>query len=307
MIKDTELKNIINKVIAESQNKSSSVSVAPFSNTNKPVEYKISQTSGKVNQRDNVSDSSDIGLKDLKEQILIDNPLHKEELIRLRRHTPARIAVGRAGTRYKTETILRFRADHATAQDAVFTDVSQEFLDKMHLQTVQTKCHDKSEYITRPDLGRQFDPEEIQKIKDIVQKDAQILIYVADGLSSTAVEDNVPDVLPMLIDGLKAKGLKVATPFFVKFGRVPTMDAIGDAVNVDVICLLVGERPGLVTASSMSAYFAYKPTIGMPESRRTVISNIHKGGTPPVEAAAHLVDILKKSLDMKASGLDLKL
>ena len=300
MISDNELRSIIEKVINEAQNSNSSSPTV-----NKAVEYKLNTDLTKSTFSNN--GIKDLGLVELKEQILVDNPENPEELKRLRKYTPARIAVGRAGTRYKTETILRFRADHATAQDAVFTDVSDEFLTKMNLQTFVTKCTDKNEFITRPDLGRVFPTDQLDQISKLVEKDAQVLIYVADGLSSTAIEENVADVLPILMDGLKAKGIKVATPFFVKYGRVMSMDTIGDIVNADVICVLIGERPGLVTAGSMSAYFAYKPTIGMPESRRTVISNIHRGGTPPVEAGAHLVDIIKKSLDSKASGLDLKL
>lgn len=84
------------------------------------------------------------------------------------------------------------------------------------------------------------------------------------------------------------------------------MDVIGEETNADVVCLLVGERPGLVTAESMSAYIAYKPTVDMPEARRTVISNIHRGGTPPVEAGAHIAEVIKTMLDKKASGIDLK-
>ena len=71
--------------------------------------------------------------------------------------------------------------------------------------------------------------------------------------------------------------------------------------------MLIGERPGLITAESMSAYIVYKATVGMPEARRTVISNIHKAGTPPVEAGAHIAEVIKKILDNKASGTDLKL
>ena len=36
--------------------------------------------------------------------------------------TPARLGIGRAGARYKTATMLRVRADHAAAQDAVLVD-----------------------------------------------------------------------------------------------------------------------------------------------------------------------------------------
>lgn len=84
------------------------------------------------------------------------------------------------------------------------------------------------------------------------------------------------------------------------------MDQIAELTGAEVICMLVGERPGLVTAESMSAYLAYKPTVGMPEAKRTVVSNIHKGGTPAVEAGAYVAEIIKKILDNKKSGIDLK-
>ncbi|HCJ4366222.1 TPA: ethanolamine ammonia-lyase light chain EutC, partial [Listeria innocua] len=93
---------------------------------------------------------------------------------------------------------------------------------------------------------------------------------------------------------------------FVKHCRVPSMDQIGEITGADVVCLLVGERPGLVTAESMSAYIAYKPTVGMPEARRTVISNIHSGGTPPVEAGAYIAELIHNMLEKKCSGIDLK-
>ena len=130
---------------------------------------------------------------------------------------------------------------------------------------------------------------------------------MSDGLSSKAIEANTKDVLPAIIQGLQTYGIDVGTPFFVKYGRVGAMDVISEETGADVTCVLIGERPGLVTAESMSAYIAYKGTVGMPEARRTVVSNIHKGGTPPVEAGAHIAEIIKKMLEKKASGLDLKL
>ena len=93
---------------------------------------------------------------------------------------------------------------------------------------------------------------------------------------------------------------------FVKYCRVPAMDKIAELTEAEVVCLLVGERPGLVTAESMSAYIAYRPTVGMPEARRTVISNIHKGGTPAVEAGAYIAELIHKMLQKKKSGIDLK-
>ena len=135
----------------------------------------------------------------------------------------------------------------------------------------------------------------------------QVQIYVSDGLSSAAIEANIRDVLPAMIQGLEGYRISVGTPFFVKNGRVGAMDVVSEITEAEVTCVLIGERPGLVTAESMSAYIAYKATVNMPEARRTVVSNIHKGGTPPVEAGAHIADIIKLMLERKASGVDLKL
>lgn len=244
---------------------------------------------------------------DIKEQLLVNNPEDREGYLKMKQHTPSRIGIGRCGPRYRTETMIRFRADHAAAQDAVFNNVSQEFIDEMKFFSVKTKCIDKDQYLTRPDLGKQFQEDAIAVIKEKCKKKPEVQIYVSDGLSSTAIEANVKDVLPAIIQGLEGYGMKVGTPFFVKYGRVGAMDVISEALEADVTCVLIGERPGLITAESMSAYITYKGTVGMPEARRTVVSNIHKGGTPPVEAGAHIADIIKLMLEKKASGTDLKL
>jgi ethanolamine ammonia-lyase small subunit len=124
------------------------------------------------------------------------------------------------------------------------------------------------------------------------QKNPQVQILVVDGLSSSAIEANIPDVLPVLTQGLTAAGIKVGTPFFIKYGRVGIQDEVGMLLNADVVISLIGERPGLVTADSMSAYMIYKPNENTVEADRTMISNIHKGGTPPAEAGALLVDVV---------------
>lgn len=178
---------------------------------------------------------------------------------------------------------------------------------EMNLVAIETMCRDKDEYITRPDLGRQFSAETIEYIKQHTAKGAKVQMMVGDGLSSAAIEANLRDIVPAITQGLKMYGIETGNILFVKHCRVPSMDVIGDVTEADVVCLLVGERPGLVTAESMSAYIAYKPTVGMPEARRTVISNIHSGGTPAVEAGAHIAELIKTMIDRKASGIDLKL
>ena len=248
----------------------------------------------------------DITSPEVKAIPLLDHVEDREGLERMMARTPARIGVGNCGPRLKTRTMLTLRADHAAARDAVFMDVSQELLDRLNLFTVETRCTDKTQFLTRPDLGRIFPPEGLETIKSKCVHDIDVQLYASDGLSSTAVEANLENILPIIMEGLKAKGLKVGTPFFVKNGRVAAMDQISEALNATVTCVLLGERPGLATAESMSAYIAYNATVGMPEARRTVVSNIHSRGIPAVEAGAYIVDVIQKILEAKASGVELK-
>ncbi|MDK0980539.1 ethanolamine ammonia-lyase subunit EutC [Clostridium perfringens] len=267
------------------------------------VVKEVSKNQSQVESDEFIPDITEI---DIKKQLLVDNPADREAYLEMKAKTPARLGLGRAGARYKTITALRMRADHAAAQDSVFSDVSEEFIKKNNLIPVKTMCTDKDEYVTRPDLGRKFSPETIEVIKEKCDKNPKVQIMVGDGLSSAAIEANLEDILPSIEQGLKMYGLNLGPILFVKYCRVPAMDAVGEATGADVVCLLVGERPGLVTAESMSAYIAYKPKVGMPEAKRTVISNIHKGGTTAVEAGAHIAELIKTMLDKKASGIDLK-
>ena len=277
------------------------------------VSAEASKTESRPASPEPAPESCDEGLPDLAEVdlrklCLVPNPFDREALLSMKRSTPARIGVWRAGPRYKTETLLRFRADHAAAQDAVFNDVPEEFLTKNNLEVVQTECVDKDQFITRPDLGRQFSEESKAAIKRIAGTAApKVLVYVSDGLSSTAVAANSMDAFKTMAQGLERQSITLPKPFFVRFGRVPAMDVVSEVTGAEVVCVLIGERPGLVTAESMSAYITYKGTVRMPEARRTVVSNIHSGGTPAVEAGAYIADIIKMMLEKKISGIDLKL
>ena len=255
---------------------------------------------------DNNAYIDDITEVDIRKQLLVKNPKDAEAYLDMKAKTPARLGIGRAGTRYKTETVLRFRADHAAAQDAVFSYVDEEFIKGNNMFAVETLCKDKDEYLTRPDLGRKFSPETINNIKSKFGTNQKVLILVGDGLSSAAIEANLKDCVPAIKQGLKMYCIDSSEILFVKHCRVGAMDHLGEELGCEVICMLVGERPGLVTAESMSAYIAYKPYIGMAEAKRTVISNIHKGGTTAVEAGAHIAELIKTMLDKKASGIDLK-
>lgn len=249
----------------------------------------------------------DITSPEIRNEILISKPKNLKALELMKEKTIARIGIGSSGARLNTNTLLTLRADHARAKDAVLLDVDEGMLDNLGLFSVQTLCEDKDEHLTRPDLGRQFSEETLNIIKEKCKLNPQVQILISDGLSSTGIKENIKSILPVLMEGLEKNGVDVGEPFFIKYGRVPSMDAISDALNSEVTCILIGERPGLATAESMSAYICYKATKGISESKRTVVSNIHRGGIPAVEAGAYIVDILGKMLKEKASGVDLKL
>lgn len=221
--------------------------------------------------------------------------------------TPARLQIGRAGSRYKTKSYLDFRAAHAVANDAVMSEVSSETLKELGLFEVQTKCKDKYEMLTRPDLGRYFSDETKEYIKQHAASDADVQVYCGDGLSAPSIKANVGDMLPMIRLSLENDGITLGKPFFVRYCRVNTAREIGPLLQAKVVCVLIGERPGLLTDESMSAYIAYKPHPQMSESDYTVVSNISRFGMPPVEAAAYIADVIKEMLRQKTSGLGLKL
>ncbi|MDP4161741.1 MAG: ethanolamine ammonia-lyase subunit EutC [Bacillota bacterium] len=235
----------------------------------------------------------------------IEQPFNQEELESLISKTPARIGVGRAGLRPKTSTWLKFRYDHAAAVDAVYGNVNEELLKSLDLFKVNTLVTEKEVYIRRPDMGRKLSDEAKNMISSKCVKSPTVQIVVSDGLSSKAIDANLEDVFLSLQQSLKSIGLDVGTPFFIEKGRVAVMDDIGELLRPKIVVLLIGERPGLVSAESLSAYLCYEPRIGTIEADRMVISNIHKGGIPPVEAGAYLGTIIQKVLKYEASGVSL--
>jgi len=249
----------------------------------------------------------DVSALDLRKLYLVDNAKDADAFRKLKEKTPARLGSGRAGPRYKTLTMLRFRADHAAAQDAVFSQVPEDFGEKNGLISVQTRCKDKDQYLTRPDMGRCFDEQNSALIRSAITEHPTVQLVIGDGLSSAAILANALDCMAAIRDGLKVKGIQTGKAIFVRYCRVGAGDAIGDITGCDLVCVLVGERPGLVTDKSMSAYITYRPRTGVSESSRTVVSNIHAQGTPAVEAGAHVAELIDTILKRKVSGVGLHL
>ena len=293
-----ELTNLVTEILSQMHGDEPMVKASDY----KTVVYNQDKKEEQYRDGDFVPD---VTAQDLRKLYLTDNPADGEKFRKMKEKTPARLGSGKAGPRYKTLTMLRFRADHAAAQDAVFSQVPEDFAGKNGLASVVTKCRDKDEYLTRPDLGRCFDEENQKKIKAAVPKAPKVQLVVGDGLSSAAIMANAMDCLKTIRDGLKLKGIECGQPIFVKFCRVGAGDAIGDVTGCELVCVLVGERPGLVTDKSMSAYITYRPHTGVSESSRTVVSNIHAQGTPAVEAGAYVAELIEKILARKISGVGL--
>jgi ethanolamine ammonia-lyase small subunit len=254
-------------------------------------------------------DLPDPVINDHRYKARVKNPKDSNGLRALIDSTTARIGVGRAGPRYNTASLLLFQGDHAVTQDALYRDVDQKLLDEFNLFTVQTRVTGgKQEYLLRPDLGRLLNDEAKRIINEKCQKNVNIQLVVGDGLSAAAIEANLRKIFPVIRQGTQTAGLTFGTPFFVKYARVGVMNDIGEAIKPDVVILLIGERPGLGRAESMSAYMGYKPKYGDTDADRDVVCNIFEnGGTNPLEAGAFVVQIAQKMRKNQASGVKLKM
>ena len=265
-----------------------------------------------IGKRDNayilVSESCalDLGSAEAKAWIGVENPHRADVLTELRRSTVARVCTGRAGPRLRTQALLRFLADHSRSKDTVLKEVPEEWVKAQGLLEVRSEISDKNLYLTRPDMGRRLCAEAVEALKAQCVANPDVQVVISDGLSTDAITVNYEEILPPLMAGLKQAGLKVGTPFFVRYGRVKIEDQIGEILGAKVVILLVGERPGLGQSESLSCYAVYSPRMATTvEADRTCISNIHQGGTPPVEAAAVIVDLAKRMLEQKASGINM--
>ncbi len=235
-------------------------------------------------------------------------PSNPTGLANLAASTGARLAVGRAGPRPRTATMLLFHADHAVTQDAIFGDVPQGLLDELGMFQVQTRVSSSDEFLLRPDLGRALSDEAKATIEQRCQKQPTVQIVVGDGLSAAAVTNNLGRIYPVLHSGFTAAGMTVGTPFFVRFCRVGIINDINAIVGADAVVLLIGERPGLGVADALSVYSGWRPGPGKTDAHRDVVCMItENGGTNPMEAGAFVVEHIRTVVAHQASGIDLRL
>lgn len=226
--------------------------------------------------------------------------------------TPARVLVDRAGAGYRTATQLELRRAHAAARDAVRAELDLErdlgtsLVEKWKLFEVHTAAQSKDEYLLRPDFGRRLSAVAKEQILARCSRDIDLQIVIGDGLSVTAVAAQVPSLLPLLIDRAESQDWRVGQPFAVLYCRVGLMNEIGELLRPKVVVLLIGERPGLATAESLSAYMAYQPRTGDHDANRNLISNIHRRGINVQAAAEKIINFASLMMQKQMSGVNLK-
>ncbi|MGD0507318.1 MAG: ethanolamine ammonia-lyase subunit EutC [Terriglobales bacterium] len=231
---------------------------------------------------------------------------------KVRAQTPARLLAGRSGAAYTTNTQLELREAHAAARDAVraeldlATNLGEDFVRKWNLFEVCSQAASKDQYLLRPDLGRHLNEASRAEVTRRCTTGHDLQVVIGDGLSVTAVALQVPRLLPLLCEGAKTRGWSVGEIFAIRYCRVGMLNEIGELLAPKVAVLLVGERPGLATAESLSAYMAYQPKASDTDANRNLISNIHARGVSTEQAAERILNLAASMMKTQKSGCQLR-
>lgn len=231
---------------------------------------------------------------------------------RIRAQTPARLLAGRSGAAYRTETQMELREAHASARDAVLCELDPQrdlgvaFLDRWNVFEVRTQSASKEQYLQRPELGRRFSIESSRQISERCPARKDLQVVVGDGLSIAAVAAQVPALVPLLFEGAGNRGWSFGPIFLVRYCRVGILNEIGEILRPRVVVLLIGERPGLATAESLSAYLAYQPRSFHTDANRNLISNIHGRGVPTLQAATRILNLADRLMKHQSSGCNVR-
>ena len=231
----------------------------------------------------------------------------------LRRHTAARLALGRAGASMPTDEILRFGYAHAQARDAVHValqvDELATALQDKGVATVQvhSAATDRAQYLLRPDLGRRLDADSVKGLRARAADTptCDLVIVIADGLSSLAIHRNA---LPLL-DAIRAQvpaGWTLGPVVIAEQGRVALGDEVGDLLGARMVAVLIGERPGLSSPDSLGIYLTSAPRVGRHDAERNCISNVRPEGLDIASAARKLWWLATAATALGATGVALK-
>ena len=227
--------------------------------------------------------------------------------------TPARIALGRTGMSLPTRAHLDFQLAHALARDAVHIPLDFDQL-KQHLdnngyenQLLQSQAENQAHYLQRPDYGRCLSETSIQQLATQQHQRIDVVIVIADGLSSKAIANHALPFLQHLMPALTNLNYRLAPISLVKHGRVAVGDPIAEHYNAPLGITLIGERPGLSSPDSMGIYFTYQAKANITtDADRNCISNIHTNGLSYENALKKLLYLINQAEQLKLSGVALK-
>ncbi|WXL26624.1 ethanolamine ammonia-lyase subunit EutC [Ectopseudomonas mendocina] len=233
----------------------------------------------------------------------------------LRELTPARIALGRAGTSLPTQPLLEFQYAHAQARDAVHlpfdhAQLSAE-LAKQQLQTLllHSAAKDRDTYLQRPDLGRKLDEDSAALLDQHRNEQScgyDLAIVVADGLSALAVHHHARPMIERISDIATQESWSLAPIALVQQGRVAVADEVAERLGARMVVILIGERPGLSSPDSLGLYFTYAPKVGRTDADRNCISNIRLEGLSYNMASHRLLYLMREASKRQLSGVSLK-
>ncbi|AYD04568.1 ethanolamine ammonia-lyase subunit EutC [Neorhizobium sp. NCHU2750] len=226
--------------------------------------------------------------------------------------TAARLGLGRVGGSLPTRAVLDFALDHARARDAVhapldFDSVRQACVGlELEQMVVESACGDRQIYLRRPDLGRRLSGASRMTLSKLEADDSDVVIVVADGLSSKAVQQGASALLAPLVARLRSMRLSLGPLVFARQARVAIADEIGTLCKARLSIILVGERPGLSAADSLGAYITLGPRSDRTDANRNCVSNIRDGGLSYEAAAFKLAWLVGQAFRSGASGVQLK-
>jgi ethanolamine ammonia-lyase small subunit len=230
----------------------------------------------------------------------------------IRKWTPARVAIGRAGHAIKTRELLDFQLAHAQARDAIHLPWSMEAAAAelrqggFAVHTATTAVLDRDEYLKRPDLGRQLSSESRAALAT-EGAPCDVACVISNGLSSAAVMNHAIPVATQLLASLQKLGFSVAPLVLVGNARVAVSDEIGSLLQARLVLMIIGERPGLSSADSLAIYLTHAPKVGNTDAERNCISNIREGaGLSYSGAVDKAVYLTTEALRRGYSGVHLK-
>jgi ethanolamine ammonia-lyase small subunit len=240
------------------------------------------------------------------------NTIHNDPWQSLRTFTNARIALGRTGHAMPLDAVLQLKLAHAHARDAVYSQLATaDLINELQsltgeIMVVESMISSRSQYLKRPDLGRILNDKSIEKIAALNIEHKGISIVIADGLSAKAINKHALPVLKHLVPLLYKSGHKILPVCLATQARVALGDHVGSILKADLTLMLIGERPGLTSPESMSAYITYQPMQGRTDECRNCISNIRPEGLQYDQAAEKIIYLVQQSLRLQLSGTMLK-